>query len=433
MIWYGRTGGLMSPQPHDISLRPFPFPYRAALAIASDIDGCTPAAFLAVHRFLNIDLGLPVADSCFALGREPGQLAYFQADGVTPSPAAPLLQAAIQAGIVDSLHSWGDFNGEPPAPQSLRRLALMFTEHLQRSGLSLKIWINHGAPSNRQNFLSRRRPEFVGDDPASPYYTADLARTVGVQFYWGMELLPWPLSIQTPWARPAFWLRVGGNAIKNLAKFLLGRWRQRRRREQIAALAAPLILRDGWPLWAFNRFNYHPQGLWGRPNRHTLRFSLTPAILRQLVQEGGFLILYTHLGLPRQGSDPLFPVPDRQALEKLADIYQQGGIWVAPTARLLTYWQVRQTLRWEVRRQGDQLLIQVLTIADPLVSPRQPTATELAGLSFYSDRPAATKILLAGRELPSRPVPPDHTGRRGVMVPLLPPPATGCLEEKWPV
>ena len=419
--------------PPDISLRPFPFPYRAAVAIASDIDGCTPATFLAVHHSLNSELGLPVADSCFALGREPGQLAYFQADGVTPTPAAPLLKAAIQAGLIDSLHTWGDFNEEPPEPQSLRRLALTFTEHLQRAGLSLPIWINHGSATNRQNFLTRMRPAFVGDEPTSPWYTADLARAVGVRFYWGMELLPWPLSIQAAWHRPTHWLRVGGNAIKNLAKFFLGRWRQRRGRDQITSLAVPLTLRDGWPVWNFNRFNRHPQGLWGRPNRHTLRYALAPAVFRQLVQEAGFLIVYTHLGMPRQGSGPLFPTSDRQALENLADRYHQGVIWVATTARLLTYWQVQQTLHWDVLQQGGQLIIQLQAVADLLTGSRQPTAAELAGLSFYSDRPAATKILLAGRELASRPMPPDHTGRGGLMIPLPPPPAIDCLEEKWAV
>ncbi len=423
----------MLPGHPEITLRPFPFPYRAALAIASDIDVCTPATFLAVHRFLNGELGLPVADSCFGVGQEPGQLAYFLADGRTPAPTAPLLEAAIRDGLIDSLHSWGDFNEAPPEPKFLRHLALTFTEHLQRAGLSLKIWINHGSPANRQNFFTRTQSEFVGDDPASPWYTADLAKALGVQFYWGMELTPWPLSIQAPWTRPAHWLRVGGNSLKNLAKMFLGRRSQQRRRDQITSLAVPLTLRDGWPVWAFSRFNRHPQGLWGRPNRHTLKYALAPAVLGQLVQEAGFLILYTHLGMPRSDPGPLFLAPDRQALEFLADMYHHGVIWVATTARLLTYRQVQQTLRWDVLRQGDQLGIHLHTVADPLRSLRQPTVEEVAGLSFYTDRATATKLFLDGRELATRPMPPDHTGRGGLMIPLPPPPATACLEERWPV
>ena len=63
-----------------VSLRPFPPPYRAALAITSDIDGCTPAAFRSLHEFLNVSLGLDVGDSfwfysCSPYSRQP--LAYF--------------------------------------------------------------------------------------------------------------------------------------------------------------------------------------------------------------------------------------------------------------------------------------------------------------------------------------------------------------------
>ena len=358
-------------------------------------------------------------------------MAYFLADGRTPSPAAPLLRAALQAGLIDSLHSWGDFNQQPPEPGFLRQLAQALTEQWQQAGLSVPVWINHGAPTNRQNFLTRMKPEFVGDEPRSPWYTADLARAMGIRFYWGMELTPWPLSLPRPWTVPAYWLRVGSNSIKNLIKFFLGCRRQCRRREQITSLAVPLELRDGWRVWACNRFNRHPQGLWGLPTRHTLRYALAPAVLAKLRREAGFLILYTHLGLPRPAGGPIFPAPDRQALEDLADNYHKGNIWVATTARLLTYWQVHHSLQWRTKAPGDHCVIELMTIADLENGRRRPTAAELAGLSFYVDRPGATKLVVGGQEVVTRSVPPDHTGRGGIMVPLAPPPATLCLEERW--
>ena len=90
----------MSPVPA-VRLRPFPFPYRAALAICSDIDGCDLPTFLAVHRYLNSPrsgLGLPVADSFFGQGRDPGQMAYFLPDGRTPGPEAHLITHALRGG-----------------------------------------------------------------------------------------------------------------------------------------------------------------------------------------------------------------------------------------------------------------------------------------------------------------------------------------------
>ncbi len=421
----------MTTPPKQVTLRPFPFPYRAALAICSDIDGCTRDTFIAVHRCLNRDLGLPVADSIFGVGREPGQLAYFLPDGVTPGPDAPLIRAAIRDGLIDSLHSWGDFNDQVPDPQFLRQVAASLAADFEAEKLSLKIWLNHGSPNNLQNFLTRTKPGFAGDDPPSPLYTADLARVLGVQYYWGMELTPWPLSVWRQQLNPHYWARVGLNSLKNLLKTLLGQKARHRTVTQVTALGLPLTLRDGWQVWAFNRFNRHPHGIWGLPTRHTLRYALDPKVLQKLIREAGFLILYTHLGLPRRASGPLFPDPDRQALENLADAYHKGLLWVASTLRILTYWRVRQTLDWQAGEADGKLIIDLKALQGPDGASRLPEVKELAGLSFFSPKPFSTRLRLAGQELPTRIIPTDHTGRGGVAVPLTPAPLTRCLETPW--
>lgn len=73
-------------QDHPVTLRKFPYPYRAALAICSDIDGCTSKVFLEVHRYLNLDFGLPVADSFWGKPFYEGEMAYCRLDGQTISP-----------------------------------------------------------------------------------------------------------------------------------------------------------------------------------------------------------------------------------------------------------------------------------------------------------------------------------------------------------
>jgi hypothetical protein len=416
-----------------VALRSFPFPYRAALAICSDIDGCTRETFIAVHRFLNWELGLPVADSMFGVGRETRQLAYFLPDGVTPGPDAPLIRAAIRDGLIDSLHSWGDFNDQVPDPQFLRKMAASLATDFGVENLSLKIWINHGSPTNLQNFLTRTKPKFAGDDPRSPLYTADLARDLGVQYYWGMELAPWPLSVWRQRSSPEYWGRVGVDSLKNLLKTILGQKARHRSVAQVTELGLPLTLRDGWQVWAFTRFNRHPQGIWGLPTRHTLRYALAPKVLKKLLREAGFLILYTHLGLPRQAPGPLFPDPDRQALENLADTYHRDLLWVDSTLRVLTYWRVRQTLDWQAGEADNKLIIDLKALREPDGTSRLPEVEELAGLSFYSPKPFSTILRLAGRELPTRIIPTDHTGREGIAIPLTPSPLTRCLEMPWDV
>jgi hypothetical protein len=412
----------MLPNNHGVSLRPFPHPFRAALALCSDVDGCTPEVFRAVHRYLNDPargLGLPVADSFFPRGREPGQLAFYLPDGLTPGPHAGLILAALKTGLIDALHSWGDFNGAPPDPRALRALAEDLTRRLTAAGLKVPVWINHGDAHNYQNLSARLQDGYQGDDPASPWYTVDLARRLGVRFAWCSELVPWPLSPHRP-RRLTLFTRVGINSLKNFIKIFIGQKNQRRRAVSLLELAEPLALRDGSRLLVFNRFNRHPEGLWARPGRHTLRYALAPEVLADLIRQEGFLIVYTHLGLPREGE--LFLEPDREAVENLAGHYRRGEVWVAPTSRLLTFWLVRRHLLWQVEAEGERLVIHLKAVADPQNGCRLPQPEELAGLAFYSPRPEATVVRLYGRDLPAAPFPPDHTGCGGVGLPLPPPP-----------
>lgn len=414
-----------------VTLRPFPYPFRAALALCSDIDGCDRATFVAVHRFLNDPhkgLGLPVADSLFPLGREPGQLAYFLPDGTTPGPDAPLLLEAVRSGLIDALHSWGDFNGRPPEPAKLRRLAEAFTGILEARRLRLPVWINHGDACNHQNLPARLQPGYQGDDPASPYYTADLLRDLGVQFAWCSELLPWPLSSRRP-RLARILARLSGNTAKNLVKLVCGRSHQYRPAATLLRLCQPLTLADGSRLWAFSRYNRHPEGLWGRPSRHTLRYALGPAVLAGLLKEEGFLVVYTHLGRPRLGEGELFPDADRQALLHLAEHYHTGRLWVAPTGQLLSFWLLRQHLQWQAAKQGERLVIYLQGVREPHSGWRLPQPGELAGLCFYTPCPEATVLHCAGRDLPVRVYPPDHTGRWSVGRPPAPPPGLEPLED----
>lgn len=419
-------------RPPGVNLRPFPYPFRAALALCSDIDGCDRPTFIKVHRQLNDPhqgLGLPVADSFFPLGREPGQLSLFLADGRTPSPDADLILAALEGGLIDCLHSWGDFNGCPPNPPKLRILAESCTDLLRGQGLSVRVWINHGDPLNRQNLPARLQPDYSGDNPASPYYTADLVRRLGVKFAWCSELLPWPLSPRRP--QPIRLLaRMAVNTGKNLAKLILGQWSQRRAAASLNRLCQLITLADGASLLAFTRYNQHPRGLWGHPNRHTLRYALHPQALRDLLDQEAFLVVYTHLGLPKKAAGDLFPEPDRQALLNLARHYHEGRLWVTPTSRLLNFWLLHHFLKWQAVWEGERLVITLLALDDPVTGPRRPRPEELAGLCFYSPRPEATSLYLDGRELAAQIYPADHTGQWCLGLPPVPPPRLDALEEQ---
>jgi hypothetical protein len=414
-----------------VSLRPFPYPFRAALALCSDIDGCDRQTFVEVHRFLNTKeggVGLPVSDSFFAVGSEQGQMAYFLPDGLTHSKDADFILRAIKDGLIDSLHSWGDFNTAPPQPQFLRSVAGRLTGEFCDLGFNLKVWINHGSPNNRQNLKARLQPSYKGDDPQSPYYTSDLIHDLGIKFYWWSEVLPWPLSCYRKNRTPGVWGKLGKNVLKNLIKSLAGRKNQIRRTSQLTCLGQPVVLQDRSKLIGFTRFNASPQGVWSLPTRHTLRYSLSPRVLNELLEKEGYLILYTHLGLPREHGDNLFPGPDKEALFGLAGHYNNGNIWVAPTGHLLTYWLINRYLVWQAFQKGEKIVINLRSFNNPLNGPRLPLENELSGLCFYTPKPNETIIRIGNRDLPVNIYPPDHSGRASIGLETAPPPRIDLLE-----
>ncbi len=421
----------MNRSQNDISLRPFPYPYRAGFALCSDIDFCTRDVFVAAHRFLNSEkdgLGLPVADSFFGIGQIPGQMAYFLDDGKTPSKDAEFIRQAIECGLIDCLHTWGDFNFQKPDSLFLRILAQNLVDEFERHDLKIRAWINHGDSCNLQNMHARLNLNYRGDKPDQPYYTADLMKRIGIRYYWWSELMPWPLSGIQGISSPYVWPRVATVALKNMMKVVLNRRYSRRKARQIVELAAPFRLADMTRIIGFSRYHFHPEGIWTSPTRENIHLSLSPKILDNLVQKAGYLILYSHLGLPMNPKGDIFPDEEKKVLTYLSDQYHGGNIWVAPTVDILNFWMMSRYLKWRVEKEGNQFTIHLESLDDPVTEKRLPEKDEVAGLSFYSPRPDQTRICLEGNILETTVNLPDHTNMGSVSIPVKPVPCTDILE-----
>lgn len=415
-----------------IKLRPFPFPYKAGLSICSDIDTCDRTSFLKIHRYLNLELGLPVSDSFFGVGRDPGQMAYFLEDGKTLSQDAPLIRQAIEDRLIDSIHSWGDFNESPPEPYFLKNLAKNLTHALDAEGLKIKIWINHGDSCNYQNFIVRLQPDnYKGDDPNSPFYTADLLNDIGVRYYWWSELVEWPLSGKWSNYSPCLWPRLGTNFLKNMYKtFIMKEKFRTRTSEQLTDLMLPFTLRDKQKIMAFTRFCF-PSENKTAATRYTLHQALDIKHLQNLIEHHGFMIAYTHLALPQLWNENrlFFPLSDQKALLELAKSYHSGNIWVTPTLNLLNFYMARNFLVWETQVQGENNIIQIKYIDDPCRGKIIPSPDELAGICFYCPEPEKTFIYLNEKQLNVKINKADHTGQLSIGLDPAPAPETGILEE----
>jgi len=146
-----------------------PYPYRAMMAICSDVDE-TPdrRAYADIMRFLNTDrdtamgpgVGLEVGNSIY-FDMPAGQFAYWNTD----EAGREMIRALIGSGHVDCLHSYGDL-------ATTREHAGRALDELARHDLRLEVWIDHstaplptlarGLPRHRVN---RRTARFVAGHP----------------------------------------------------------------------------------------------------------------------------------------------------------------------------------------------------------------------------------------------------------------------------
>ena len=376
----------------DVRLRRFPHPYRAMVAICSDIDHCRIGAFRETHRFLNTHentamgpgLGLDVADSFwmykprFDGDPQRDNLAYFaDLSGSARSPFADEIVRYIAAGWIDTMHSYGNFSRAGAMPvQFTRQHALQALEVLERNRIKVRVWVNHGDRNNRQNVGAA--DYMHGDRPESPAYHLDLTRDYGIEYFW-----------------------IGGDASPG------------------AAVQDALVLNDGSCVFAFRRFqirrNFPPAAAIGpaydlrhgrdregaaflqvwRPQG--LACQLSADVLEGLVERQAMCILGQHLG-------SLYPLTifDREmveALRRLRRFQDRRAILVARTARALHYARVRDHLRFSTRVTGEHQVIDITAVVDPVRGCWVPQIEDLRGITFDTDARLHTVVRLAGNPI----------------------------------
>jgi hypothetical protein len=378
-----------------VSLRPFPYPFRAALSICNDADYLTHAGFRRLHRFLNSDadtewgpgLDLHVGGSFFMF-RSPGSPNEFTVfDGLSSTitdDGESILECA-RLGSLDMLHTYGDFSDPSHFTRALAETAL---DALRTHDVAVETWVNHGPPTNVQCVGTRE--EWQGDAPGTAGYHADLTIEYGVRWVWtGTEMVD---HIALEARRPAR-LRHRG----------LARWASRRRgnQDRSTKLVEPYHLRDGQPVRRFYRY----AGLGGRtPVLDDLPAQLSSRNLDELVRASGYAIVYQHLatrrvrpgfGIGAYGpvDDSWFAPAELAALRGLAERYHRGDIWVTPTTSLLRYRDAHEALRWSAWREADHDAIVI-----DLRATGHLTQRDLADLTFYCERPETARVYVESEE-----------------------------------
>ncbi len=399
--------GAAAARAEPIAPRKWPYPYRAALAVCSDLDE-TPdrEVYFETLRFLNTrdrtsmggGLGLEVGNTLY-FDMPQDQFAYWNTD----DQGRELARACIRSGHVDCFHSFGDL-------ATTRAQAARSLEELARHDCRIGVWIDHGTAIT--NFGGDIMAG-MGDVPGAAAYHADLTCAYGVQYVWrgrvtsvvGQDVERRVSGIFNS-RHP---LASGRTLAKEVAKGVMARAGSEKYRLHAAnALMRPARLRDGREVIEFLRSNPHWGGVSSCETGLGFGDVLTDDLLRRLAARGGACLLYTHLGKLGPGGRQ-FPESSVAGFRRLAEVSDAGTILVATTRRVLDYCRFRDRIDARQHRDGDRVHIELTGDA---------SLTALAGLTFHCADPARTTLNFNGREVsPLRRNPPDETGRPSVSIP----------------
>jgi hypothetical protein len=96
----------------NVQVRPFPYPYKAMVAICSDLDGTLDRdQYLGIARFLNTEEATPAGKG---VGLEVGNTLYFDMPDDqfsywnTDDQGRAAVRRLIRSGHIDCFHSFGD-------------------------------------------------------------------------------------------------------------------------------------------------------------------------------------------------------------------------------------------------------------------------------------------------------------------------------------
>ena len=396
----------------NLKIRKFPYPYKCAFSISSDIDNASSLDFFVQFMdFLNSEkqtiygpgLGLEVGNSFwFFNGSKSEQLSYF--DGLTDKETsfAPIIRLYLKSKHIDTLHSWGNFD----RGGFKRYYAEKGTEVLNKYNFNIPVWVNHGINLNYQKVGDY--PSMYGDDPTHSCYHTDLLSESGFEFIWTGKVTH----------------IIGQNGRENfsiLSKLLLQKIVKKLKYQHVKDpiydddnnLIKPLLLKDGNKKWEFIRF-INSWGNAGDLDFYEFVGQIKARNLKRLIKNQGIMILYTHFNENLGATIPMNLIERLGFLKKMVN---RKEILMGTSSRILKYWEVSNYIKFEVQDLEDKVII---LINDTMYSPvgkQSLTSFHLNGLTFYINISKPHKIIFKNKVCRTILNPPDYTGKQSISIP----------------
>ncbi len=403
----------------NVQLRSFPYPYRAMLAICSDLDETLDrSVYWEIARFLNTTeetamgpgVGLEVSNSIY-FDMPTEQFAYWNTDDA----GREMVRTLIRSGHIDCLHSFGDLAKK-------RKDAERALEELIRNNCKLEVWVDHGTVVT--NFGSDIM-QGHGDEPGHEAYHADLTIDYGIKYVWCGRVTSITGQDIRPSLSGTFHLRHPVASGQTLLKELTKRKLARHGNTKYAMhgsneILRRVALRDGRAVYEFIRCNPHWGGVSSFDQGRQIGEVLNSDMLDRLVKRGGTCILYTHLG---KIDNPKIPFNDTaiEAFHLLVKMFRRGKILVTTTRRLLGYHRAVREITFNSLHDEKGLRIDIDTKSGSN-SVGELSYTDLCGLTFYVQNSNTAYVTINGKEVTDiKRNEPDYTGQPSVSLswPLL--------------
>ena len=407
----------------EVSLRKFPYPYQAALAISSDIDATkTAEEFVQIQNFLITEdstvlgkgVGLEIGNSFYCYDPE-NSFSLFSGSEIDNQ----VIEKYVALGYLDFLHSFGDklnFN---------RSDAKIAIEALNKLDRKLEVWADHSYTIDNINHGIMGGH---GAIPDSSGYHTDLTIQYGFKYFWlgrvsSLFVCEAPLNPKT--ILNVFDTHHPLSSLQTLTKEfikhvlgILGNSKYAVHRDY--SLVKIKTLLDGEKVFEFLRTNSYWEGVNRGENSIGLGYVLSQKNLDHLIDMSGYSIVYTHLGKnPENG--PLLGAETIKGLRRLANENRNGKIYVTTSSKMLNYYTNRKYLKYDVDREQNRTHIYINSIFDPLSGQYQnPSLEDLQGITFYVTDPDYTDVYINDILVTSIiKNPADHIHKKSIMFPLI--------------
>gem|GEM_PF-2838939 len=415
----------------EVSLRPYPYPYKAAFSISSDIDLMTFDAYKVIFSFISsreqtpmgMGLGLPMSNSLFMIETNPkGSFSYFKSTSLEDGEYRSLLDDLIKEGYIDTNHGYGNFSKEVPFT---RELAESILEILEKRNLSFPVWTSHGGEENGQMLDSTGLTTFAeGDKPGSEKYHYDLTKQHGTRFVWQWNdsgtshIIGQDAKDHAMYGTKAF-VPFVNNSQKNYLEIPKSEFARINLDKD--RLLTPMIMRDG--LDAINIRRYYG----GFNNSVIDQFGeqINKNTIVELIQNQGSMVLYQHLGAMfdanKKKVSNVSPYLDDQAITNLrfiADCHHDGLLYVDTLSRMATHNLVCRYLDYRVEYADEVTTITIKGLKSPdnAVLPKL-SLDDCRGLAFYTNDPERTRIVFNSKTVNDIVInPPDFTGMTSISI-----------------